>query len=157
VGTHRLAHRHRNCAADCVAAGFPRHHPIDRITRVGRLRSALTRDSALPTAMPTRRNGSSTSQTNGYSTRANSARGQQRIKRTHQSRNFSIDLPLLTLRNQDKRGSMNVGLYVSTAARSSLKNLVSPALGSSSSNRIGSTSRSRSRRSWISFRSTIKM
>ena len=36
------------------------------------------------------RNGSKSSQTNGYATRANKASGQQRTKRIHQSRNANM-------------------------------------------------------------------
>jgi hypothetical protein len=48
------------------------------------------------TAIPTRRNGNVSNHTNGYNTRANSASGQQRIRRMHHRRNFTMRSPFFT-------------------------------------------------------------
>src|SRR6266568_7128400 len=51
---------------------------------------ALTSSSAPPTAIPTKRNGSRSSQTNGYAISASSASGQHSTRRIHHNKNFTI-------------------------------------------------------------------
>ena len=61
-----------------------------RKTRTGKNIIALTNASAPPTAIPTIRNGSNSSHTIGYSTRATSANGQHNTNKMHHSRNFNM-------------------------------------------------------------------
>ena len=58
---------------------------------------ALTSSSTPPTAIPTTRNGNSSSYTSGYSTSAINASGQHRTKRMQNKRNFTMTFAL-TLR-----------------------------------------------------------
>jgi hypothetical protein len=52
--------------------------------------SAVTNSNAPCTAIPTSRNGNKISQTNGYSTTASNASGQQRRNKTQNSKNLNI-------------------------------------------------------------------
>src|SRR5690242_4286469 len=61
----------------------------------GNMTTAQTNASAPWTAIPTRRNGSSSTHTNGYSTRASNASGQQTTKRMHQRRKANMAVYLL--------------------------------------------------------------
>ena len=64
-----------------------------RITRTGRVTISQTRRSTPSTATPTMRNGRSSSQTIGYSTRATSANGQQQTNNKHHNMNPIIVYP----------------------------------------------------------------
>jgi hypothetical protein len=59
-------------------------------SRAGNVIKALTSSRSAVTVMPNKRNGSNKNQTMGYSKRARRAKGQQRTKRIHQSKNLSI-------------------------------------------------------------------
>ncbi len=62
-------------------------------SRAGRKRIALRNAKTPSNAIPSSRNGSNSSQTSGYSTSAKSARGQQTMKSSSQSRNVAIAVP----------------------------------------------------------------
>src|SRR5713226_5332021 len=64
-----------------------------RSTRAGSITNPRTSASTPPTAMPTIRNGKSSSQIMGYSTSASSAMGQQSIRRIHHRKKAAIGLP----------------------------------------------------------------
>src|SRR5581483_7482793 len=59
-----------------------------RTSRAGNANSAQISSSTPPTATPTIRNGSNISHTMGYSTNASMARGQQKNRSMHHSRNL---------------------------------------------------------------------
>src|SRR5579883_1620920 len=66
-----------------------------RRTRAGSMMSAATNSNAPPTAMPTNRKGSNSSQTIGYRTSANKASGQHSTNRMHHNRKPSMEEPPL--------------------------------------------------------------
>src|SRR5215831_13544082 len=70
---------------------------------------AHTRANAPPTAMPTRRNGSKSSHTTGYSTSARSASGQHNTNRINQTRKVIIRLIRIT--QNLRHGSQEFGSH----------------------------------------------
>ena len=71
---------------DCAGPYAPL---MPRSNRAGRVTTVHRKSKTLPTTIPKRRNGNSSSQTIGYSNNAISASGQQRMKRISQRRNLT--------------------------------------------------------------------
>ena len=100
-GQHRKEARSRTCLGVFrrQASAF---RPPPR-TRAGSNKIARSSSKTPSTAMPSRRNGSSSSQTKGYTINARSAKGQQTTKRMSQRKNFATLSPSSATRESKSR------------------------------------------------------